>query len=302
MQSGDSPLSRPAATSLRAALLWGSGIGAATFRDLRSHFGDDEVIAGATFEQLRGVVRRLTDDQARALTSASREVHARGREVLAMARAGVDVVRDGDSSYPPRLLRLAAPPPLVCIRGRVPATEPAIAIVGTRSPSTEDAEMARALGLRCAQLNIPVISGLAVGIDTAAHLGALEGGGKTVAVLGSGIARVYPRRNGALADHIARRGALLSECPPNSRVSVASLMARNRITAALASTVIVVASGTTGGSLATARHAERMGLRVAAVVSDRPHSKREGNQMLLQAGAAPIHGPEDLEALLDGGI
>lgn len=287
-----------AATSLRAALLWGSGIGAAAFRDLRANLGTDGAIAGTSPGKLRRIARRITDDQARALAAASEQVGAHVREVLALAREGVDVVSDDDPSYPPPLLRLPAPPPLLCIRGRMPTAENAVAIVGTRSPTGADYQMAHSLALHCTRLGVTVVSGLALGIDTAAHVGALEGGGETVAVLGCGISVIYPQRNRGLAERIARRGAVLSEAPPRAGVSVASLMARNRITAALASTVIVVASGLKGGSLATARHAERLGLRVAAVAWDDIHPKREGNRLLLDGGAIPLHGPDDLDALI----
>ena len=287
-----------AATSLRAALLWRSGIGAAAFRDLRSSLGTDSAIAGASPERLRSVARRITDEQARLLATASQHLGEHVRDVLSLAREGVDVVAEDDPSYPPRLLKLPAPPPLLCIRGRMPKAEKAVAIVGTRSPTGADLGMAHALAVRCAKLGITVVSGLALGIDTAAHVGALDGDGETVAVLGCGISVIYPQRNRGLAERIARRGAVISEAPPRASVSVASLMARNRITAALASTVIVVASGLKGGSLATARHAERLGLRVAAVAWDHTHPKREGNRMLLDSGAIPLHGPEDLDALM----
>jgi len=286
-----------AATSLRAALLWRSGIGAAAFRDLRSILGTDTAIASASPERVRSIGRRITDDQARALATASQHLGEHVREVLALARQGVDVVADDDPAYPPRLLRLPAPPPLLCVRGRMPTAEKAVAIVGTRSPTGADCEMARALALRCARLGVTVVSGLALGIDTAAHAGSLEGGGETVAVLGCGISVIYPQRNRGLAQSIARRGAVVSEAPPRAGVSVASLMARNRITAALASAVIVVASGLKGGSLATARHAERLGLQVAAVAWDDIHPKHEGNRVLLDGGAIPLRGPEDLDAL-----
>ncbi len=287
-----------AATSLRAALVWGSGIGAAAFRDLRANLGTDGAIASASPGKLRRIARRITDDQARALATASQHLSEHVREVLSLAREGVDIVAEDDPSYPPRLLRLPAPPPLLCIRGRMPTAEKAVAIVGTRSPTGADVAMAHSLALRCARLDVTVVSGLALGIDTAAHVGALEGGGETVAVLGCGISVIYPQRNRGLAERIARQGAVISEAPPRAGVSVASLMARNRITAALASAVIVVASGLKGGSLATARHAERLGLRVAAVAWDHTHRKREGNRMLLEGGAIPLHGPDDLDALI----
>jgi DNA processing protein len=298
MDVGRSQSSSLAATSLRAALLWRPGIGAAAFRDLRTTLGTDSAIAAADAETLRSIARRITEDQARALATASQHVGEHVREVLSLAREGVDVVADDDPSYPSRLLRLSAPPPLLCVRGRMPTAERAVAIVGTRSPTGADCEMARTLALRCAGLGVTVVSGLALGVDTAAHAGAIEGGGQTVAVLGCGISVIYPQRNRGLAERIVRRGALISETSPRAPVSVASLMARNRITAALASAVIVVASGLRGGSLATARHAERLGLQVAAVAWDDIHPKREGNTMLLESGATALHRPEDLDALL----
>lgn len=147
------------------------------------------------------------------------------------------------------------------VRGAIPA--PLVAIVGTRTPSPDAATAAFAVARLLAETGIGVVSGLALGIDAAAHRGCLAGGGRTVAVLGHGLdAAIYPAQHAALAEVIAQRGALVSPFPPETLLTRATLLARNRWIAELASAVWVVQTGTPGGALAAAAHARRQGIPV----------------------------------------
>lgn len=172
------------------------------------------------------------------------------------------------------------------IQGKVPSL--LVAIVGTRKPSREAAEAAFAVGRLLAELGIGVVSGLALGIDAAAHRGCLAGGGSTVAVLGHGLeVPVYPPQHSALAEAIRRRGALASPFPVSMTITRRSLLARNRWIARLAHAVWVVQTGVPGGALAAAAHARQ--LSVPVITTPWNDSQWQiGYQSLLRHGAESV--------------
>jgi len=175
---------------------------------------------------------------------------------------------------------------VLSVRGAIP--QPLVAIVGTREPSPEAAETAFAVARLLAGQGIGVVSGLALGIDGAAHRGCLAGGGRTVAVLGHGLAvPVYPPQHRALAEAIVRRGALASPFEPEVPVTRATLLARNRWIAALARVVWVVQTGAPGGALSAASHARSLGIPVLASPWDDPRWTA-GYQSLLKHGAESV--------------
>jgi DNA processing protein len=218
-------------------------------------------------------------------------------------KAGLRVVCRCRPEYPPRLLELEMPPAVLHIAGQTPApSQPAVAIVGTRRPSPYGLDMSRALARGSAAAGITVISGLALGIDAAAHTGALGAGGPTLAVLAAGSERAYPARNHRLYARIAQAGAIVSELPPQTSPRRWMFPARNRLIAALADLVIVVEARERSGALVTARHASQLGRAVGAVPGRVTSLLARGPHGLLRHGARLIEGPEDiLDALFDSG-
>jgi DNA processing protein len=208
----------------------------------------------------------------------------------ALAEAGIDVLSWDDDSYPANLLTVSDAPPLLFVRGALlPADSNAVAIVGTREPSAASAALADKLGCELAQRGLTIVSGLALGIDTAAHTGALEAQrGRTLAVLGSGINAIFPRENIELAEHIAQRGALLSELRPNTPASGPSLMARDRIVSGLSRAVIIIEAQERSGTMDTARRAQAQSRLLIAV----PGSP--GSDVLLRQGALRLD-PQTLD-------
>ena len=169
-----------------------------------------------------------------------------------------------------------------------------VGIVGTRSPSHEGADLAAKLATAAAADEFTVVSGLARGIDTAAHLGALNREGRTIAIIGSGIANVTPPENEELAERITHVGAIISELSPVAPPTIPNLMARNRLISLFSRGVIVVECRATGGSLATAQAALQQGRRLYAVQWPEQDELREGNAQLLAQGAEAIAGPQDM--------
>jgi len=287
-------------TVLRAAIVWGAEVGPAGFRKLLARFGSAQAILEAGPEDLSEADPRLTAEQIEALTRLAPRGPEFAEYLARLRESGVDVVSSRDEDYPQGLLALRNPPPLLCIRGRIlPEDDVAVAIVGTRSPNRDDVERTYALARLFAAERITVVSGLALGVDSAAHRGALMAGGRTLAALGSGIRRVYPAENADLVDGIAEAGAVLSELAPTSGAVVGTLMARNRLIAALARAVVVVASGIGGGSLVTAEWAQKQGKPVAAVDWEKMNPKRLGNRQLLAEGAFPLANDVHVRELCD---
>ncbi len=164
-----------------------------------------------------------------------------------------------DPDYPAGLRPMGHAPRLWWWGTAGAADERCVALVGTRSPTPAGLARARSLARELAGAGVTVVSGLARGIDTAAHEACLDAGGRTVAVLGCGAAQIYPPENAGLADRIAAHGAVLSQLPPDAPVSPAALRRRNRIIAALAATTVVVEAGPTSGSRIAARCALGLG-------------------------------------------
>ena len=268
------------------ALSMTPGIGGATTRKLVERFGSAEAAFDATDEELLHVPR-ITSAIVEGLRAVSLE--ALEYELTSMDDEGVSVLTWDDDDYPANLRRASDAPPLLFMRGNACASdENAVAIVGTREPASSSAELAETLARGLAERGLTIVSGLALGIDTAAHLGALNAdGGRTLAVLGSGLRVIHPRENALLAEDIVNHGALLSEFHPGTPPSGPNLMARDRIVSGLSQAVIVVEAGLKSGSMDTAAKARHQGRLVFAV----PGSP--GTDDLLGSGASPID-PEDI--------
>lgn len=203
--------------------------------------------------------------------------------------AGVLPVAANEAGYPPPLTRLDDAPPVLWLLGD-PAhlAGPAVAIVGTRDATAYGERITRALAAALARAGAVVVSGMARGIDAAAHRATLEAGGSTVAVLGTGADVAYPRAHRPLHREIARRGLVLSELPPGEAAGPASFPRRNRIIAGLARLTIVVEAGVKSGALITAREALDAGRDVAVVPGPIDAPQSTGSNGLLRDGAHPI--------------
>jgi DNA processing protein len=208
------------------------------------------------------------------------------------------VLSRGESDYPARLLDLRDAPPRVHLLGDWPATPPAVAIVGTRQASAYGERVTRELVRALARAGVGVVSGMARGIDAAAHRGALEHGAPTLAVLGTGVDVPYPAAHRELHRDLAARGGVLSEQPPGRRAFPGCFPRRNRLIAALADVTLVVEAGERSGALITAGCALELGRTVAAVPGpiDAPHHR--GANELLRDGAQVIASADDLLALV----
>lgn len=222
-------------------------------------------------------------------------------EIGRLERAGARFGMPGDQDYPAILGEIAVPPIGLFVRGRpLSSLSPAVAIVGTRAPTARGPGIARRLAAGLAAAGVTVVSGLARGIDTAAHRGALAAGGATVAVMGTGLDRVYPPENGELAAEIARLGALVSEFPMGSDPRPSAFPRRNRIISGLSAGVVVVEAGERSGALITAARALEQGREVFAVPGPIDEVQSRGPNGLLRDGATLVEGVSDILAEIEG--
>ena len=200
-----------------------------------------------------------------------------------------------DDDFPMRLKEGLTPPPVLFVRGNADLLRQAsVSIVGSRHATPQAMRIAGDFGRALSEQNITVISGMAAGIDTAAHHGALQGAGSTIAVWGTGIDRIYPQSNQKLAYQIAEQGAIVSEFPLGTRPLAGNFPRRNRLIAGLAQAVLVVEAALESGSLITARLAGEMGREVMAIPGsiDNPHSK--GCHKLIKEGAKLVECLDDI--------
>jgi DNA processing protein len=222
-----------------------------------------------------------------------------GRALERAARRRIDVVAWGDARYPPLLAATPDPPIVLWVRGRADLlASPSIAIVGSRAASPYGLEVAGRLGADIAARGFTVVSGLARGIDSASHRGALESGGPTVAVLGSGADVIYPPEHRDLAEAIIERGALVSELPPGSPPRSFHFPLRNRIISGLARGVVIVEAAERSGSLITADCALEQGREVMAVPGSILNGRNGGCHGLVKDGAALVETAADVLSAL----
>jgi DNA processing protein len=210
-------------------------------------------------------------------------------------REGLSWILWGEPEYPARLACIYDPPPVLWYRGDAARlADLSIAVVGARSASSYAREVAERLGEGLARRGLTVVSGMARGVDGAAHRGALAGGGATIAVLGSGADIVYPSEHADLAGAIAQNGAVVSELAPGARPLPDHFPLRNRIISGLAVAVVVVEASEKSGSLITARMALEQGREVMAVPGNVLSSRNRGSHALLRDGAKLVEGVDDI--------
>ncbi|MGB8421554.1 DNA-processing protein DprA [Paraburkholderia sp.] len=208
---------------------------------------------------------------------------------------GNHVVTLDDPAYPPRLLTMPDPPPLLYIKGRLDLLHTrAVALVGSRSATAQGVEDAERFARELSQAAVTIVSGLALGIDGAAHRGGLEGVGGTVAVIGTGADIVYPAAHHALARQIAAQGAILSEWPLGTPARAANFPQRNRLIAGLVSGVVIVEAAMRSGSLITARLANDMGREIFALPGSIHAPLSRGCHRIIKQGAKLVETPDEV--------
>ncbi len=212
-----------------------------------------------------------------------------------LAAAGVEVLLQTDPRFPARLKQIPYPPPLLFLKGTLlPQDDLALALVGTRAASYYGLKTCRRLAGCLAVREVTVVSGLARGIDTAAHQGALENSGRTLAVLGCGLDVVYPPENQKLYEQIPAQGALISEFPLGTPPEAQNFPIRNRIISGLSLGVVVVEAGLKSGTSITVRYALDQGREVFAVPGPIDSPTSLGPHRLIQDGAKLVQDPEDI--------
>ncbi len=280
-------------------LLETPGLGRGTARRLLAACGSPEAVLatpGATLRQLVGAAT------AQALTDTPPQFAERLAAAQAWRAASADhhVLVLGDTAWPPSLLQTADPPLLLYVRGNPAAlAQPSIAIVGSRQATAQGRDNARAFAQALGEQGYLVVSGLAQGIDAAAHEGALAGRAGTIAVVGTGLDRSYPPRHADLAARIAAHGAVVSEYAPGTPPLPEHFPQRNRIIAGLTLGTLVVEAALRSGSLITARLASEAGREVFAIPGSIHAPQAKGCHALLKQGAKLVESAEDiLEELL----
>ncbi len=268
----------------RLRLLRSRRVGVATYKRLIAQHGS----AAAALDALPQVAK---DAGVSGYAICSRDrVHA---ELDAGRKAGACLIAQGSDHYPASLLDLADAPPLFWAMGRLDVLQrPMVALVGARNASSLGTRMAKKLGRELAENGLTVVSGLARGIDAAAHLGALSGG--TVAVQAGGVDVIYPAENAKLAQDILATGVRVSEMPMGEQPQARHFPARNRIISGLAQAVVVIEAAAKSGSLITARNALDQGREVLAVPGHPFDARAWGCNMLIRDGATLVRGVDDV--------
>ncbi len=267
------------------------GIGGKTQRKLLTAFGLPEAIFAAGYASIAGVIggkaaRLLLDtDNRAAVARALAWCEAPHQHLLTLA----------DADYPQALLQIADPPTLLYVRGRLDLlNEPALAVVGSRHPTPQGISNAERFAAALAEAGLTIASGLALGIDAAAHRGALRTSANTVAFIGTGSDRLYPAANQPLALEIAARGAIVSEFPLGVPPTAANFPRRNRLISGFSRGALIVEASVDSGSLITARLAAEQGREVFAIPGSihSPHSR--GCHKLIREGAKLVETVQDI--------
>jgi DNA processing protein len=267
---------------------------AAALRVLLSAFGDAQAVLSQPFQALADAAGERA---ARAVRAAAQcdlgDQFERTRDWC--GTPGNALVALSDPAYPAALLTLHDPPPLLYVSGRLDALHaPSVAIVGSRNATPQGVDDAGRFARELAGAGLAIVSGLALGIDAAAHRGALDAGGETIAIIGTGADLVYPARHRELAHEVARHGAIVSEWPLGTPAKAAHFPQRNRLIAGISRGVLVVEAAERSGSLITARLANEMGRDVFAIPGSIHAPLARGCHQLIKDGAKLTETPQDV--------
>jgi DNA processing protein len=273
------------------------GLGAAALRGLLKQFGLPSEILSRRRSELAGLIPAGALeglDSSAVQDAVSKALHW-------AERTGHSIVTLADDGYPKALLEIADPPPLLYAVGRVELLQrPCLAIVGSRNSSAQGERNAESFAQALSEAGLTIVSGLAAGVDAAAHRGGLAGAASTIAVLGTGVDVVYPRRNAELAQAIATRGLLLSEFALGSGPLAHNFPRRNRLISGLASGCLVVEAALASGSLITSRAAADQGREVFAIPGSIHSPLSKGCHALIKSGAKLVESAADVLSELSG--
>lgn len=275
-----------------------AGIGNVTFRRLLERFDTPRQALSADRPGLEGI-RGLTPEIIGNIRGGSWQRFA-GEECRRLRSSGARLVTFTATDYPKSLFEIPDPPPFLYVRGDLRSTEHAVAVVGSRRASSYGILTTQRMAEALAQAGVTVVSGMARGVDTAAHKGALRAGGRSIGVLGCGIDKVYPPENKALYDEMAEKGCLISEFPLGSLPLAENFPRRNRIISGLSRGVLVVEAAEKSGSLITAQFALEHGRDVYAVPGNITCSTSRGSNRLIKQGAKLVDCVEDILEELPG--
>jgi DNA processing protein len=267
------------------------GVGTVHFIRLLARYRTPGQVLRASAASLRGVVGPKLAER---IANYSEAADIEGQTRL-MNQYEAELITMNDPLYPTHLAEIYDPPLILFARGRLLETdERSVAIVGTRGATPYGIRMAEKFGRELAARGITVVSGMALGVDSAAHRGALEAGGRTVAVLGCGVDTVYPPRNADLMDAIARQGCVLSQFPMGVKPSKGHFPHRNRIISGMTMGTLVVQAPLRSGALITAHQALEQGREVFAIPGEVGQRNSEGPHALIREGAKLVETVEDI--------
>ena len=277
--------------TLRLCLI--SGVGPRIRKALLERFGTARAALAAAPSELRavqGVGPKLTHK----IAGADHEIDVEA-EIALCREHGIDILTEAHAAYPRVLREIHDPPGVLFVRGTLkPDDALAIGIVGTRHGTQYGLRQAERLAGGLSRAGLTIISGLARGIDAAAHRGALAAGGRTIAVLASGVMNIYPPEHDKLADEVVAHGALVSESPPRSEPLAGTFPQRNRLISGMSLGVIVVEAAERSGALITARHAMEQGREVFAVPGNVDSRTSRGCHQLIRDGAKLVESADDV--------
>jgi DNA processing protein len=273
------------------------GIGADRFQALLDHFGD----AGSAWEASpvdlaaaglgSKIIERLVDIRS------SLDLEGYWAQIQ---KQGIKVLIWQDSAYPTHLKEIDQPPPVLYIRGEITEEDHwAVAIVGTRQVTAYGRQVTEELASTLVHNGVTVVSGLARGVDSIAHSASLKAGGRSLAILGSGVDKIYPPEHRQMADKILSQGALISNYAPGTPPESTNFPSRNKIISGLSMAVVVVEAGETSGALITAEFALEQGRQVFAIPGNIMAPQSKGCNRLIANGASPLLSAEDVLEALD---
>ena len=267
-------------------------LGATRFKKLEAHFGD---LANAWTAGPRELRAAGLEAQTASTLVESRSRISPDDEMAKLEKADIQALTWRDMAYPPRLKQIDDPPPVLYVKGNLaPEDERAVAVVGTRSPTTYGREAAASLAGDLAGSGITVISGLALGIDTLAHRAALAQGGRTIAVVANGLDIIYPRDNATLSRQIEEQGAVVSEYPLGTRPDPRGFPRRNRLISGMSLGALVVEAGEKSGARWTVYHALEQNREVFCVPGSIFSPASRLTNRLIQDGAKLVHSHTDI--------
>ncbi len=277
----------------KLALSLAPGVGSIIYKRLVQTFGNPELVFRAPLRELKrveGVGEKVAEDLKKFAWQPLVE-----KELSLAEKMGVRIISWDNLDYPPSLKEIYDPPPVLYVLGKIlPQDQKAIAVVGSRNPTTYGKGAAERIASGLSRAGLTVISGLARGVDSCAHRGALQAGGRTIGVLGCGLNIIYPPENKELYKQVAGHGAVITEFPFNTPPDKDHFPIRNRLISGLALGVVVVEATLRSGSLITARFALEQGREVFAVPGNIDSPRSEGTNRLIKEGAKLVLRAEDI--------